>query len=184
MKRSKFSLSNYKLLSMDMGKIIPINWMEVMPGDTFQQATSALVRFAPLVSPVMHPVIVRIHHWFVSYIDIWDDFPKFITGGEDGLDSTTHPVINLGTVTEGSLHDYLGIMPNAYSGSIDVNALPFRAYQKIYNEWYRDQQLVTEAVINTGNGTDITTDVSIKNAAWPKDYFTSARPSPQLGTRS
>jgi len=65
MKRNKFSLSNYKLLSCDMGELVPIGLHEVLPGDTFQQSSSALIRVSPLLAPVMHPVRIRIHHWFV-----------------------------------------------------------------------------------------------------------------------
>ena len=89
MKRSKFSLSHYKLLTCDMGLLIPIAWYEALPGDTIQQATSALIRVTPLLSPVMHPVMVRIHHWFVPNRLIWDTFESFITGGTDGNDATT-----------------------------------------------------------------------------------------------
>lgn len=67
LKRSKFSLSHYKLLSCDMGELVPIGLQEVLPGDSIQQATSLLVRVSPLLAPVMHPVHVRIHHWFVPH---------------------------------------------------------------------------------------------------------------------
>ena len=65
MKRAKFSLSHYKLLSCDQGELIPCGLVEVLPGDTVQHSASALVRVSPLLAPVMHPVDVRIHHWFV-----------------------------------------------------------------------------------------------------------------------
>ena len=84
MKRKKHSLSNYKLATLDMGKLVPVNCMEVLPGDTVQQVTSALVRVSPLLAPVMHPVSVRVHHWFVPYRLLWDGFEDFITGGPDG----------------------------------------------------------------------------------------------------
>ena len=67
MKRSKFSLSNYKLLSMDQGYLTPCGLLEVLPGDSIQQATSCLVRVQPLLAPMMHPVDIRIHHWFVPH---------------------------------------------------------------------------------------------------------------------
>ena len=67
MKRSKFNLSYTKLLSCDLGELIPLGLTEVLPGDSVQQSTSALVRAAPLLAPVMHPVHVRIHHWFVPH---------------------------------------------------------------------------------------------------------------------
>ena len=77
MKRSKFNLSHYKLLTMDMGYLIPITWFEALPGDSIRMSTSALVRVSPLLSPVMHPVRVRIHHWFVPYRLIWEDWEDF-----------------------------------------------------------------------------------------------------------
>src|SRR5215831_13927783 len=110
MKRSKFSLSHYKLLTCKMGQLIPVAWYEALPGDTIQQSTSALIRCAPLVTPVMHPVHVRFHHWFVPNRLIWANWPNFITGGPDGLDATAHPKIAVGgTGTESSLGDYLGV---------------------------------------------------------------------------
>ena len=67
MKRNKFNLSCYKLLSCDMGELIPANVLEVLPGDTIQQATNCLIRVSPLLAPVMHPVHVKVHHWFVPH---------------------------------------------------------------------------------------------------------------------
>ena len=63
MKRSKFNLSHYKLLTFDQGELVPCSLVEVLPGDTFQMASSALIRVTPLLAPVMHPVQVRIHHY-------------------------------------------------------------------------------------------------------------------------
>lgn len=181
MKRAKHSLSNYKLLSCDMGELVPIGMYEVLPGDTVQQATSALVRVSPLLSPVMHPVHVRIHHWYVPTRLIWDDFEKFITGGPDGMDATVPPyrVTGGGGATVGSLLDYLGLPTGV--ASMQFSILPIRAYAKIWNEWYRDQDLQTELVVSTASGNDTTTNSVLQNAAWEKDYFTSARPWPQKG---
>lgn len=179
MKRSKFSLSNYKLLTCDMGQLIPINCFEALPGDSIQQATSLLARVSPLLAPVMHPVRMRIHHWFVPNRLIWDEWEDFITGGPDGYNASVVPQMSA-DVVEKSLGDYLGLPPmGALSGA--YSALPFRAYQLIYNEFYRDQDLQPEAVISTASGTDTTTDRSIQHACWEKDYFTSARPWSQKG---
>jgi len=147
MKRGKFSLSYTKLLSGDMGELIPIGWHEALPGDTLQHSTSALVRAAPLLSPVMHPVEVRIHHWFVPNRLLWDNWENFITGGPDGLDATVHPTITLPSVAVGSLADYLGVPITA--NPVSVSALPFRAYASIFNENYRDQDLVTLAALSS-----------------------------------
>lgn len=181
MKRGKFSLSHYKLATMTMGKLVPISWFEVLPGDTVQMSTSALIRCAPMVTPVMHPVHVRIHHWFVPNRIIWDDWECFITGGADGLDATAHPVVAIASApAESTLMDYLGVA-TTLAGAVNVNALPFRAYSMIFNEWYRDQDLVTELGLSKGNGTDSTTNTALANVAWEKDYFTSCRPWEKKG---
>lgn len=180
MKRGKFSLSNYKLLTMDMGELVPIGITEVLPGDSLQQATSALVRCSPLLAPVMHPVTVRIHHWFVPYRLLWSEWEDFITAGPAGVSLPTFPTITLpNPTTVGSLADYLGI-PNALNAPV-VSALPFRAYAKIFNESYRDQDLVTELTESTASGNDTTTNTTLKNVSWEKDYFTSSRPWEQKG---
>lgn len=180
MKRSKFSLSNYKLLSCNMGKLIPIGLTEVLPGDTVQHATSALIRVSPMLAPVMHPVHVRVHHWYVPFRLIWEDFEDFITGGPDGMDASELPTWSYSgvPVAAGDLEDYLGL-PLGFEGTTSV--LPIRAYDLIFNEWYRDQDLVTEIPIDFGSGTDATTGNTIQDIAWEKDYFTSARPWEQKG---
>jgi len=182
MKRSKFSLSNYKLASCDMGELVPMGLTEVLPGDSIQQATNALVRAAPLLSPVMHPVTVRIHHWFVPHRIVWEDWEDFITGGPDGMDDSVFPTIAMPAsvgAAVGSLADYLGIPTGV--ADLAVSALPFRGYAMIFNEWYRDQDLVTPLTIDITSGVDSTTNVTLQNCAWEKDYFTSARPWEQKG---
>lgn len=180
--RGKFSLSNTKLLSCDMGEIVPIGLTEVLPGDTFQQSTSLLVRVAPLLAPVMHPVEVKVHHWYVPHRLVWEDFEDFITGGPDGDSTPLRPTITVNTGTGwaiGSLADYLGV-PTGVDDK-PVSALPFRGYAKIFNEFYRDQDLVDELVVSEASGPDTTTSTVLQNAAWEKDYFTSARPFTQKG---
>lgn len=182
MKRSKFNLSYTNLLTCDMGELVPIGITEVLPGDTVQQATSALIRCSPMLSPVMHPVRVAIHHWFVPHRIIWEDWENFITGGPDGMDASVFPTITMpggGGAAVGSLADYLGV-PTAVN-SLVVSALPFRAYAAIWNEFYRDQDLQTALVIDETSGADTTTNTALQNADWEKDYFTSARPWEQKG---
>lgn len=179
MKRSKHSLSHYKLATFNQGQLIPIGCYEVLPGDTIQQATSAFIRVSPLVAPVMHPVHIKVHQWFVPYRLVWDDWEPFITGGPDGLDASVFPTITVGGgVTEGSLLDYLGI-PTGFTGAF--SALPVRAYALIWNEWYRDQDLQTALTIDTTSGADTTTNQVLQYVAWEKDYFTTARPWTQKG---
>lgn len=184
MRRNKFSLSHYKLLSAKMGFLIPITWMEVLPGDSFRHVTSLLVRANALLAPVMHPIHVRVHHWFVPYRLIWPNFLKFITGGADGNNASVPPYITT-PVDDGfgvsTLADYLGVPPEVPSSQ--VSALPFRAYNLIWNEKYRDKDLQTLLVNSTADGSDTTSNTSLQRVAWEKDYFTTARPWEQKGTQ-
>lgn len=179
-KRARVNNSHYHMTTMDMGQIIPIDVQEVIPGDTMVKATSALVRCSPLNFPVMHKVHVLIEHHYIPNRIIWPDFEKFITGGENGEDATVHPTMTLATTDfqVGSLFDHMGVPP--VEGAV-VNALPIRAYQKLYNWRFRDQQLVTAIPVGIGNGNDTTTSRAIQTAAWEKDYQTTCRPEPQLG---
>lgn len=171
-RRSKHNLSHYVPLTCDMGQLVPVSCVEVIPGDTFRHQTSALVRVSPLVAPVMHPVEVRLHHWFVPNRLLWSSWEDFITGGSDGNDSSTIPTVaHTATPANEPLLDYLGVPPVANLSGI--NALPIRAYNKIFNEFYRDQDLVTARSEDA---------LTLAKIAWEKDYFTTARPWTQKGT--
>lgn len=191
MKRNKFSLSHFRLMSGFMGNLIPCGWFEVLPGDTIQMSSNIFLRAAPLVTPPMHPVHVRVHHFFVPNRIIWQGtnptgsratggFENFITGGPDGLDATVHPYINYAAGMDNNvsgLFDYLGLpSKNTLGVSYNVSALPFRAYNLIWNEFFRDEDLQTAAVVSTADGADSTTGTAIQNVAWQKDYYTTARP--------
>lgn len=170
MKRDKFSLSNYKLATFGLGQLVPCGLTEVIPGDSFDHTASTLMRFSPMLAPVMHPVDIRVHHWFVPIRLLWDDFEDFITGGADGAQRPAVPTV-FPTVEKYSLADYLGV-PVDDTIAQEVSALPFRAYNKIYNEFYRDQDLVTPVTEDSN---------AVQRVAWQKDYFTSARPWTQKG---
>lgn len=181
-KRSKFSLSHYRLFSGRMGYMMPIGITECLPGDTFQQATSVFLRCSPLVTPVMHPVHVTVHHFFIPTRLTWNKWEDFITGGPDGMDASIMPTIKApaqGGFAVGSLADYLGIptgVPN-----LEVCALPFRAYALLYNDCYRDQDLEQELPLSLESGLDSTTNTTLQRCDWARDYFTTARPWPQKG---
>ena len=132
MKRNKFNLSYTNLLSCDMGELVPIGWTEVLPGDTFQHSTSLLLRCSPLLSPVIHPVHVRIHHWYVPTRLIWVDFEDFITGGPTGTNASVPPN-RTGTFSAGTVADYLGIPTGI---SVNVSMLLHRAYGLICKRFW------------------------------------------------
>ncbi len=189
-KRSKFDLSHERKMTMQMGKLYPNYLQEVVPGDSFRHNAETLIRLQPMLSPVMHKVDVYTHFFFVPNRLVWNEWEDFITGGEDGNATPPFPTINLATNSnqyqKGSLADYLGIPPDANRSAlqIEVNALPFRAYQLIYNEWYRDQDLEDKVPI-TKNSTisqpELTALSQLRNRSWEKDYFTSCRPDSQKG---
>lgn len=181
MKRSKHSLSHTKLFSCDMGELVPCGLFEVLPGDSIQMATSMLVRAAPLLSPIYHPVEIRLHHWFVPYRLIWDDFEDFITGGPNGTSTPVYPTRSSSGPAVGALTDYLGIPSGSYSPNLEYSVLPFRAYAMIYNENYRDPDLNAAVALQTTSGPDAVTNSTLQVCAWEKDYFTSSRPWEQKG---
>lgn len=181
-KRSKFSLSHYRLFSGRMGYMMPIGITECLPGDTFQHATSVFLRCSPLVTPVMHPVHVTVHHWFIPTRLLWDKWEDFITGGPTGMDVSIMPTIKApaqGGFAVGSLADYMGV-PSGVP-ELEVCALPFRAYALLYNDCYRDQDLELELPLSLDSGLDSTTNTTLQRCDWARDYFTTARPWPQKG---
>lgn len=180
--KSVFDLTHEKTLSCDMGKLVPIMCLESFPGDEFAAKTDILLRLAPMLAPMMHRVNVYTHYMFVPSRTLMADWEKFITGGEDGKDATVFPTIKSPATTGwliNSLADYLGCptdVPDFY-----VNALPFRAVAKCFNDWFRNQNLVTALVMSTGNGVDTTTSTALPDRAWEQDRLTSALPFAQRG---
>lgn len=153
-----------------MGQIIPISCVPVLPGDTVQHATSAMMRLSPLNTPVMHPTSVRVHHFYVPNRIVNPDWEDFITGGPDGTSVPAIPQVQLPS-TKGTVADHLyGALGGG--GVVNVNAMPLAAFNRIFNEYYRDQDLVA---VRTDD------DTTIPNCAWEKDYFGIARPFTQKG---
>lgn len=180
--KSVFDLTHEKTLSCEMGKLVPIMFLEVFPGDEFVAKTDILLRLAPMLAPMMHRVNVYTHYMFVASRTIMDDWEKFITGGEDGKDTTVYPTITApaGTGwTEGSLADYLGL-PTGVANFVS-SALPFRAVAKCFNDWYRNQNLVAALALSKASGPDVTTSTVLPTRAWEQDRLTSALPFAQRG---
>lgn len=189
--KSKFNLSHERKFSLNMGYLYPTLLQEVLPGDSFKLRTEHLMRFLPLVTPVMERINVHQFNFFVPMRLIWDEWEDFITGGKNGNLMPVHPYVTIGegnkeVIDVGTLADYFGIplidQTLILSNSRVINALPFRAYQLIYNEYFRDQNLSDEVVFTRASG-DSTTQINelaaMRRYAWEKDYFTSALPFAQ-----
>ena len=187
-----FDLSHSRKFSMSIGKITPICVTECVPGDSFNIKSTNLVRFAPLLSPVMHQSSVYCHFFFVPNRLVWEHWEEYITGGEDAADPSYVPPVfpNFtfavsNSVANGDLADYLGLPTGndvTYSG-VQVSPLPFMCYNKIYNEFYRDQNLQDKVVdmAISGANPDFNDINTLQNRAWQHDYFTSALPWTQKG---
>lgn len=181
-KRSKHSLSFQRLQSMNMGYLYPTGCVEVLPGDSMRFAQSAFCRFSPLVNPVMAKVNICMYRFYAPYRILDDNFETNITGGPDNNTSVICPQITLNGTTwkEGGLFDYLGI-GNPGSNTISINAYAARAYNMIWNEFFRDQDLMAEAYFDTSAATDDPAQYGLLPVCWEKDYFTVARPWRQKG---
>ncbi|WNK14093.1 MAG: major capsid protein [Microvirus sp.] len=192
-KTNAFDLSQEKKLSLNMGELVPIMVQEILPGDRFKVTSEMLVRFAPMLAPMMHRVNAYTHFFFVPNRLVYDEWQNYITGGADGTLSPAFPTISVqealkAQFTSGKLPDYMGI-PSVDSGTViqnlNINALPFRAYQLIYNEYYRDQTLTTavpitkNTTVTVGEQAELTT---LRKRSWEKDYFTSSLPWTQRGS--
>lgn len=191
-KRNTFNLSHDFKFTCQFGKLIPILCQEVLPGDSFSIRTETLIRFAPMVAPIMHNIRVFTHYFFVPNRIIYDDWEKFIsTDLSKGVPPAwPHMSLTLGSqpyTRKGSLADYLGIpvQEKSLGTQTAISALPFAAYQCVYNEYYRDQNLIPEVdyKVKSGNqtGPKIIILTELRTRAWMHDYFTSALPFQQKG---
>ena len=188
-KRNKFDLSHDKKLTLKMGELIPIFCQEVLPSDTFYIDTAQVMRMAPMLAPIMHKIDVYTHFFFVPNRILWENSEKFFTGGEDGTANPVYPYVNLAHDKDytSTNVDYLGMpsMGIGFTGSTRVSAMPFAGLAKIYNEYYRDQNLETELPWKLTDGDNTSSMAAVMGKplkrAWRHDYFTSNLPFPQKG---
>jgi hypothetical protein len=196
-KKNVFDLTHDVKLSADMGNLTPILALECVPGDKFELGCESLIRFAPMIAPVMHRMDVSMHYFFVPNRITWSNWEKFITDANSGLvmpylPSDVFKPQNAGPSDSGPtaalFADYLGVpTPANTQSNVNINALPFAAYQCIYNEYYRDQNLVAPIDYKLVDGNQLTTWAKIRELctlrkrAWEHDYFTASLPFAQKG---
>lgn len=220
-KRNAFNLSHSVKLTMEMGQLVPFYVQDVLPSDRLRVSATNLIKFAPLIAPILSEVDVYLHFFFVPTRLIWDSWEEFITGSYKGKklpeesmpqmprwiflrnlvnQAITNPLEGEPSpLQHGSLADYLGFQTFKKGTTFDhvnthyyVDQLPFRAYRKIYNDWYRDENLQEDRdedwfaesgdiSVNNSNFQDISYRMRLENRAWRKDYFTSALPFAQKG---
>lgn len=207
---STFDLSHDVKLSLDMGNLVPVSCMEVLPGDKWHIQSETLLRFAPMVAPLMHKVNVTLHWFFVPNRLVWPNWEKFITANNGSADVPSAPYIAIDKrgyvdLENGSLWDYLGLPLNHASINQEsledakISALPFGAYACVYDEYYRDQNLQSELKEKFPNASEhgylgdganeftftnfqlIGSASGLPVRSWQHDYFTAALPFAQKG---
>ncbi len=212
-KRNTFRLGYGSKLTIKAGYLYPFYLEHCYPNDTFHIGNNILFRLAPMQAPIMQNLNVYTHYFFVPYRLIWDDWKRFITKGVDGNVSVIYPTMDVVPVEQlstGTLADYLRFPDPLLNGSKagdkvnDVDILPFRAYQLIWNEYYRDQNLEDAIAIGKSmsgaynyTGQEIYDDsdetdsgrisnlpselFQLRKRSWKKDYFTAGLPFAQRG---
>lgn len=176
--RSTFDRSSGHKTTLNAGKLYPIFVDEALPGDTMNLSPTIVGRFATALKPIMDNVFIDVHWFSVPNRLVWENWQRF-NGEQDNPNDSIDYLIPMMTVPEGgypegSIYDYFGI-PTKVAG-FEHSALPLRAYNLIYNTWYRDQNLQDSVTVNKTDGGDLSSDFGLLNRNKRKDYFTSALP--------
>lgn len=182
--RSKFDRSFAIKDTMDFDYLNPIFCDEVLPGDTINLNVKTFARLATQEVPVMDNMYIDYFFFFVPTRLVWSNWEKF-NGAQDNPGDSTEYIIPTATINTGAgfvvgeIFDKFGLPTEV--DDLEINILPLRCYNLIYNEWFRDQNLIDSITVNTGDGPDAVTDYTLKKRAKKHDYFTSALPWPQKG---
>jgi hypothetical protein len=186
--RSKFDAQKTHKTTFDAGYLIPVYVDEVLPGDTFNLKMTAFARLATPLYPIMDNMTMDSFFFFVPNRLIWNNWQKFMGQQENPTDSISYIVPTQTSpasgYTVGSLQDYMGLPTVGQitaGNTITHCAFWPRAYNLIWNEWFRDENLQTSVVVDKGDGPDTSTNYTLLRRGKRHDYFTSALPWPQKG---
>ena len=190
--RSTFNRSHGLKTTMDSDWLVPILVDDVIPGDTFNVNVSHMARIgSPLLHPLMDNMYLETFFFFVPYRLVWDNWEKFCGAQDDPADTIDFTIPKISSVTSydntgggafDTLLDYMGLPHTTDINLSEFSSLPFRAYNLIWNEWFRDQNLQDSAEVPTDNGPDgASVDFVLLKRGKRHDYFTSSLPWPQKG---
>jgi len=186
--RSAFDRSHGIKTAFDSGYLVPIFVDEALPGDTFNAKLSSFARLSTPIKPIMDNLHLDIFYFAVPIRLVWNNFQKFMGEQTDPGDSTSYLVPTMDSPVAGpavgSLSDYMGIPTVGQidgAETITFNSLHHRAYNLIWNEWFRDQNLQDSVVVDKDDGPDTYTDYVLLKRGKRHDYFTSCLPWPQKG---
>lgn len=184
--RSRFDRSHGHKTTVEAGYLVPVFVDEALPGDTMIVSPTVFGRLPTMIKPIMDNMKIDLHFFSVPNRLLWENWEKFMGERYPETDSSIDyliPVCNstspIGYAAR-TLQDYMGL-PTYVVDSYEHSALPLRAYNLIYNEWYRDENLIDAVPVNLDDGPDAPTDYDLLKRAKTKDYFTSALPEPQKG---
>ncbi len=177
--RSVFNRDHGLKTTFDAGNLIPIFYDEALPGDTFQMDANGFGRLATPINPFMDNLYIETFFFAVPYRLIWDNWEKFCGEQTNPGDSTDYLVPTTTTTpTNSTLYDYFGVPTDV---ALTFNNLCGRAYNLIYNDWFRDENLQNSVVVDKGDGPDTASNYTLLKRGKRHDYFTSALPWPQKG---
>jgi hypothetical protein len=180
--RSSFDRSHGVKTTFDAGYLVPILVDEALPGDTFNLSMTGFARMSTPIFPIMDNAFMDTHFFAVPVRLLWDNWKKFNgeqTNPSDSIDFTV-PIMDSGTgYANQTLSDYFGIPTNV--ANLEHSSLHHRAYNLIYNEWYRDQNLQDSITVDKDDGPDSPADYVLLKRGKRHDYFTSCLPWPQKG---
>lgn len=185
--RSSFNRDHTLKTAIDSNYLIPIYVDEVLPGDTFNLEAALFGRLSTPVVPIMDNLYLDTFFFFVPSRLVWENWQRFNGEQDDPGDSTDFIIPTVACDGKsGTIYDYFGIPYLEGNGAadgttIEVNSLPLRAYNLIWNEWFRDENLQNSVDVPKDDGPDASTDFILLKRGKRHDYFTSALPWPQKG---
>lgn len=181
--RSNFNRTMTHKTTIDFDYLYPIHCDEVLPGDTFNMNATMFGRLSTPIHPLLDNTSISTFSFFVPARQLWSNFRKFHGEQENPGDSTDYTIPQIaapsGGFEEGSIYDYLGIPTKV--DNLKINALPLRAINHIYNEWFRDQNLQDSLPVELGDTNDSPDNYALFKRGKKHDYFTSALIAPQKG---
>lgn len=186
--RSSFNIQKTYKTTFDAGWLIPVYVDEILPGDSFRLSMTAFARLATPIVPIMDNLHLDSFFFFVPNRLVWDNWVRFMGEQDDPGDSTSylipHTVSPAGGYAVNSLQDYMGLPTAGQVGAgltFQHSALFTRAYNLIWNQWFRDENLQDSIVVSRGDGPDLPASATLLPRGKRHDYFTSCLPWPQKG---